>query len=151
LPSDPSFAAAVQARAATGDALGFILYLAGKAVAYVLCFRTEGIVTYDYVGFDAARSELSPGTVLQYLILQFLFAEGRSRIFDFTEGEGSQKRFFGTSSVRCGKSYMLEDTFANRLLLGSHSSLNRCVELVGQFLDRIGLKDKVRALIRRNA
>ena len=141
----------VKRRAETGGALGFILFLGDKAIAYVFCFGTNGIVTYDYVGFDVSRSDLSPGTVLQFLIFQYLFAEGCSRILDFTEGEGSHKRFFGRSSQRCAKSYILKDSFGNRCLVNSHASLNRSVEWFGRWLDHMGLKAKVRALIRRSA
>jgi hypothetical protein len=138
-------------RAADGGALGFILFLHRRAVAYVFCFRQNGIVTYDYVGFDPGRAELSPGTVLLYLVLQYLFAEGRSRIFDFTEGEGGHKRLFGRSSVHCAKSYMLTDSWGNRILVRSHRGLNWSVEFVGRWLDRMGLKGRIRAMIRRSA
>lgn len=151
LPTDPRFVSTAKQRAASGDALGFVLFLEGNAVAYVFCFRTNGIVTYDYVGFDASRADLSPGTVLQFLILQFLFSDGRSRIFDFTEGEGGHKRLFGRSSLHCAKSYILKDSLGNRLLLRSHAVLNRSVESIGRWLDRIGLKNRVRAVIRRSA
>jgi CelD/BcsL family acetyltransferase involved in cellulose biosynthesis len=151
LPTDPRFIADAKRRAANGGALGFILLHGGSAVAYVFCFRTNGIVTYDYVGFDVSQAELSPGTVLQYLILQYLFTDGRSKIFDFTEGEGGHKRLFGRSSLRCAKSYVLEASWSNQVLVRSHLGLNRSVEFLARWLERVGLKSKIRAIVRRRS
>jgi hypothetical protein len=151
LPTHPAFVDEAKKAAEDGGAIGYLLFLAESAVAYVFCFRRNGIVTYDYVGFDPEKADLSPGTVLQYLIMQHLFAEGRSRIFDFTEGEGGHKKLFGRSSMRCAKSYVLPDSFRSRWLFKAHAGLNRSVECVGDWLGRLGLKDKVRSLIRRSA
>ena len=107
LPRDPPFIEQAKTLAAGGGVRTFILFLNAKPVAYVFCFSNEGIITYDYVGYDSSVSNLSAGTILQFLILRSLFSDPECSIFDFTEGEGAQKQFFGTASRRCAKSYFL--------------------------------------------
>jgi len=149
LPRSKAFIDRAKETAAQGDARGFLLFIKDKPVAYVFCYSRTGIVTYDYVGFDSSESSLSPGTVLQYLILRELFSDPNCFIFDFTEGEGAQKQFFGTTSQRCAKSYFVRRTLMNEFLIRAHMALNSFVESVGAYLDRLGIKAKVRRLIRR--
>jgi CelD/BcsL family acetyltransferase involved in cellulose biosynthesis len=151
LPRGPGFIEQAKTLAAGGGVRAFILFLNTKPVAYVFCFSNEGIVTYDYVGYDPSASNLSPGTILQFLILRSLFADPECSIFDFTEGEGAQKQFFGTASRRCAKSYFLRRSLKNVCLVRLHHGLNKFVEGIGALLDRFEIKARVRALIRRTA
>ena len=151
LPRTPAFIEQAKTVAAGGGVRAFILFLNAKAVAYVFCFCHEGIVTYDYVGYDSSAGNLSPGTVLQFLILRSLFSDSECAIFDFTEGEGSQKQFFSTDSRRCAKSYFLRRSLKNVCLVRLHQGLNAFVEGIGALLDRFEIKARVRALIRRTA
>ena len=105
LPTTPEFMAEAKARAACGGVYAYILFLRNQPVSYVFCFCTNGIATYDYVGYDPAFASLSSGTVLQYAILQSLFNGNRVEIFDFTEGEGQHKSLFKTDEQRCAKTY----------------------------------------------
>jgi len=149
LPRSKAFIDRAKETAAQGGARGFLLFIKDRPVAYVFSYLRAGIVTYDYVGFDSSESSLSPGTVLQYLILRELFSDPNCSIFDFTEGEGAQKQFFGTASQRCAKSYFLRRTLMNELLIRTHIALNSFVESIGANLDRLGIKAKVRRFIRR--
>jgi CelD/BcsL family acetyltransferase involved in cellulose biosynthesis len=151
LPRTPAFKEQAKTIAAGGGVRAFILFLRARPVAYVFCFCNEGIVTYDYVGYDSSASNLSPGTVLQYLMLQSLFSDPACSIFDFTEGEGAQKQFFSTDSRRCAKSYFLRRSLKNVCLVRLHQGLNAFVEGIGALLDRFEIKSRVRALIRRTA
>jgi CelD/BcsL family acetyltransferase involved in cellulose biosynthesis len=149
LPESKEFREHVERVAERGGVRGFLLFLKDKPVAYVVCFVSDGIVTYDYVGYASSESALSPGTVLQFLVLKALFADPSCSIFDFTEGEGAQKKFFGTASQRCAKSYFLRRSLRNAVLIRAHKGLNDFVEAVGRLLDRLGIKAAVRRLVRR--
>lgn len=151
LPQSPEFAAELKERAAAGEVRGYLLFLGGKPVAYVLCLCRHGIATYDYVGFDREQQALSPGTVLQFLMLEKMFADGDLRVFDFTEGEGEQKRLFATNDCLCAKTYVLEATPVNLLSIQFHRLLDRASATVGRLLDRLGVKATVRRLLRRAA
>jgi CelD/BcsL family acetyltransferase involved in cellulose biosynthesis len=151
LPQDEPFRRHAVELAAREGARGFLLFLQDKPVAYVFCFCGDRVMTYDYVGYDPDAAPLSPGTVLQYLILQRLFAEGSLDIFDFTEGEGQQKQLFATDHRDCATTYYLRHSIRHAVLLRSHSALNGLGQTAGSVLERLRLKSAVRNLIRRAA
>lgn len=151
LPRSAEFADKLRREAAAGRALGYLLFANEEPVAYVLCFCRDGIATYDYVGFDPSAQTMSPGTVLQYLMLESMFSERRIAIFDFTEGEGLQKEFFATDHRVCSKTYVLRATFSNRLAIRAHRGLDALSSLIGRVLNAMGLKAGLRKLVRRVA
>ena len=149
LPSSVEFVAHAEALATHKRVLAYILLLNSRPVAYMFCFCADGIVTGDYLGYDPAFRSLSPGTVLQYLILQSLFEKHRDmRIFDFTEGEGQQKSFFGTDERLCAKSYFIRRSLNNIALVLLHYRLDRFTESAGHLLDKCGLKQPIKRFIR---
>jgi hypothetical protein len=151
LPSSAAFRREVTGMSGRSGAYASILFLDRRPVSYVLCLCRDGIVSYDYVGYDPQARELSPGTVLQYCLLESLFQRGDVSIFDFTEGEGEQKAFFASDHRVCAKTYFLRRSAANLALVAAHHQLNRGVEHVGRTLDRLGLKTRLKRLIRNAA
>src|SRR5262249_8758866 len=135
--------------AASGQMLGYILFLNGDAVAYMFCSCVDGIATYSYVGYDPKVRDLSAGTVLVYFVLESLFDEQRVRIFDFGEGEGAQKKFFATDGQMCAKTYVFRRTPGRVARVHLHHRLNRFVSATGNVLDRWGIKGRVRKLVRQ--
>jgi CelD/BcsL family acetyltransferase involved in cellulose biosynthesis len=149
LPASVAFIEKAKARAERGEVRAFLLFLAGTPVAYLFCFVQDGVVSYNYVGYQSAHAAASPGTVLQHFVLRSLFADPACALFDFTEGEGAQKAFFGRESRRCAKSYFLRRSPRSLLLVYSHRLHGRLVEFAGRCLDRLGLARRLRAFIRR--
>ena len=149
LPTSAAFVAKAKARAERGEVRAFLLFLAGEPVAYLFCFLHDGVVSYNYVGYQSAHSAASPGTVLQHFVLQSMFADPACAVFDFTEGEGPQKQFFGRDSRRCAKSYFLRRTPRSLLLVHSHRALGRVTAAAGGLLDRLGLAKRLRSFLRR--
>ena len=148
LPDNPAFRAAAEQRAAADNLRAYILFDAGRPISYLYLPVREGVVLYEYVGYDPDLAHLSPGTVLQFEAMRRLFAEGRYRYFDFTVGDGQHKRQFSTGMVECVDLVILPPTPANRLLIGAHRAFNRSVEQAGALVDRWGLKARVRRLLR---
>ena len=117
-------------------------------MAYLYLPVADDVLIYAYLGYDQALASLSPGTVLQMHALEALFVEQRFRYFDFTEGDGAHKALFGTDAVQCATVFLLKPTLANRALLAGHQAFNAAVEGSGAWLDRIGVKARVRKLLR---
>ncbi len=117
LPADEKWQAEMRDLAGQDRARAFLLFLKGKPVAYLYLPVERDTLIYAYLGYDPDHAGLSPGTVLQMAALESLFAEGRFRYFDFTEGEGAHKALFGTDSEQCASFLMLRPTWSNRLLL----------------------------------
>jgi hypothetical protein len=56
----------------------------------------DGKLLYDHLGYDPEYTALFPGTALQLLVLEALFAARSFKIFDFTEGKSQLKELFST-------------------------------------------------------
>jgi CelD/BcsL family acetyltransferase involved in cellulose biosynthesis len=151
LPEDEGFRAHARELAAADSVRAFILYHRGQPLAYLYCPAQDGILYYEYLGYDPQFQAWSPGTVLQYLALESLFGEARWRMFDFTEGEGPHKEFFSTSGVLCANVYYFRRRWRYRILIYVHSALNDVSRLAVRALDKTGLKSTIKKWFRRSA
>jgi CelD/BcsL family acetyltransferase involved in cellulose biosynthesis len=151
LPGDDIFRSRAIELARAGGAYGFLLFLQERPIAYLFTFCTERIMTYDYLGYDPEAASLSPGVVLQYLVLEKLFSDRNVDIFDFTEGDGQHKATFSTDDCLCAKTYFVEPSIRNKGALHAHHALNRSVAATGRLLARLGVKSTIRKLIRKAA
>lgn len=149
LPETPSFQQRLETLAAENLFRAWILRLNGNPVAYICSPAVAGCLQYDYVGFDSAFGGLSPGTVLQYLVLQQLCDERIFEYFDFTEGEGDHKSFFATDKINCGDVIVVGSAMAPRALLKSHAVFTTLARAAVAGLNRSGLKPRIRRLLRR--
>lgn len=148
LPSSDEFVNEMNQLAQSGKVRAYILFDKSKPIAYLYCPIADNILLYDHLGFDPDYKQHSPGTVLQYLVLESLFSEGKYKMFDFTEGQGPHKEFFATGSKLCADLYYFRPTFKNMLLLKSHSGLGKFTHLIVKSLDDFGLKAKIKKMIR---
>jgi len=136
-------------RLAEQDALrAFLLFLHGQPVAYLYLPARDETLLYLYLGYAPDHANLSPGTVLQLAALEQLFAEGRFRYFDFTEGSGAHKAKFGTHSIDCCSFILLRPTLANRLLLGSLNAFDGAVATARTLVEKLGGNSLARRLLR---
>jgi CelD/BcsL family acetyltransferase involved in cellulose biosynthesis len=149
LPDGDEYRRDLAARAAEDRIRGFLLFQAGRPVAYLLCPVVQGRLLYDHLGYDPAVGQLSPGTVLQYAALERLFAEGRFSIFDFTEGDAPHKEFFATHHRECGDVFFFRRTARARLAVGAHRGLDRLSARTRRLLDRVKLRAWLKRITRR--
>jgi len=148
LPDSPEFVAQAKTLAEADSLRGYVLFSCGRPVAYVFCPAVDGAVIYQYVGYDPDFREQSPGTVLQYLLLESLFAEKKFAVFDFTEGEGTHKELFATRSVSCADLYFIRPTVRNTILVMLHLAMSRLSKGIVSLLKKLNLHRRVKALIR---
>lgn len=151
LPGDDGFTARALAAAARGEVRAFLLFAGARPVSYLYCPVAAGTLEYAYLGYAPDHAHLSPGTVLQWLAMERLFAEQRFSAFDFTEGDSEHKRLFGTHQAPCLQLLLLRPTLRNRLLLATHSGLESLSRGVVAMLDRLGLKQRIKRWLRRSA
>jgi Acetyltransferase (GNAT) domain len=150
LPADQAFIGSALEAAASDGLRAYLLFLRGEPISYLYCPVHRGIVVvYDRLGYDPEWSRLSPGTVLQILALQALFAERRFAIFDFTEGEGQHKELFSTRSCLCADVFVLNRRFKPASLAFFQYAVDKISDGAGLVLDRFTLKPSFRKLIRR--
>ena len=149
IPDDAGFVSELESLAAADAVRAYLLLLRGEPIAYLCCPASDDILMYMYLGYDPAHADLSPGTVLQYLAFESLFAERRFRAFDFTEGQGEHKRFFGTHETPCVDICFLRATLRTRFWVGLHRGFDALSVGTVRLLDRLGLKSRVKRFLRR--
>jgi CelD/BcsL family acetyltransferase involved in cellulose biosynthesis len=148
LPDGAEFLGDLQRRAALDQVRGYLLSHGDRPVAYLHCPARGEDLLYAHVGHDPEYNPWSPGTVLIYHALERLFAEGRFRLLDFTEGEGEHKAFFATRGVLCADVYYFRRRPRHLAVLGLHSGLQVSSRAAAGLLDAIGLKRRVKKLLR---
>ena len=150
LPTDSEYRSHVLEMAAQNKVRAFLLFKENRPVSYLLLDAVEDTLLYRYLGYDPAESKTSPGTVLHWLAMEHLTSEGEFKYLDFTEGEGQQKRTFGTESIYCANIYWLNKSLKNLLLVYSQVALNRFSRSLGKLLDAMGIKAKLKRILRRS-
>lgn len=152
LPDSDEFKKAQLELAQQNRIRAFLLFDKGKPVSYLLTeVRAPDILLYRNLGYDPEYRSWSPGSVLHYVALERLFADGDLRMLDFTEGEGMHKQLFSTDSRRCADLYFFRPTFRIRALLALHSGLEIMSRMLVRALDSLGLKARVKKFIRSRA
>jgi hypothetical protein len=148
LPGSEEFIREAEAMAGADRVRAYLMFDGERPVSYLYCPVTDGVVSYSYVGYDPAYMDKSVGLVLQWLALQELFGERRFRYFDFTEGQSDHKRMFSTHQRLCGNVFMLRRSLRNALIIYGHLATDRFSRWLGETLDRLGVKTKIKRLLR---
>jgi CelD/BcsL family acetyltransferase involved in cellulose biosynthesis len=148
LPNSKEFLMEMEKLARKGKVRGFILFYNVQPVAYLYCPISNGVLIYAFLGYDPKYMSFSVGTVLQWLALESLFEERCFSFFDFTEGQSDHKKLFATDSVRCANVFFLRKNLGNLFLLQSHRAVNYFSKLIGDKLDQLGVKAKIKKLMR---
>lgn len=148
LPDSQGFREQVIALANARSAIGAILFIGNQPVSYIFCRAEDGILLYEYVGYDPAVRDLSPGIVLQYYLLEELFNNHEFRAFDFTEGEGQHKAFFATHSVLCADVYFFRNSAANIAVVLLHAAVSEGSILAGKIASKLRIKTTIKRFLR---
>lgn len=129
---------------------GFILYAENTPIAYNLCpVYGNGILLYDYTGYDPKYSRYSAGTVLQYRIIEHCFSGDDIYAYDLCSGEGQHKEFFATDYKNCCDVFYFPVTPFYVITVYLKASIERFSKLTTHILDRLGLKSRIKKFIRR--
>lgn len=148
IPTSEQFALEAEALAAGDSVRAYLLFDAGVPVSYLYCPVKEGTLIYAYLGYRPDYRQHSVGTVLQWLALEQIFAEGRFRCFDFTEGQSDHKLLFSTHQRKCANVFFLRPGLRNGAVVRAHMLSDRLSTWLGDVLERWGVKTKVRRLMR---
>ena len=149
IPASVEFLEKMRGLAESDCFRGFILSSAGKPVSYLYLPIHDDTLIYGYLGYDPEYAKESVGTVLLYMALERVFAERRFRYFDFTYGESQSKKLFGRASFLRGDLYFFRRSVRNIVAVYGHVLLDQFSTSLGRILDAIGLRQKIRKLLRR--
>jgi CelD/BcsL family acetyltransferase involved in cellulose biosynthesis len=138
LPDGSDALAEMQALARRDCARGWLLFVDGEPVSYLYAPAEGDTLIYAWLGYDPAFADFSPGSVLQLEAMRGLMAEGRFRLFDFTEGDGQHKRQFATGAVDCVDLLLVRPTLANLAIAAMLNGFDGAVALGKRLLTRWG-------------
>jgi CelD/BcsL family acetyltransferase involved in cellulose biosynthesis len=130
---------------------GYLLFMQGRPISYLCCPSQGEALLYEYVGYDPDFADHSPGVVLLHLALEQMFEERRFAMFDFTEGEGPQKELFANRSQLCADLYFFRRSARNLSALYLHHGLASLSRRITAMLDNLGIKERLKKLIRSKA
>ena len=148
LPEDDDYLKNLESLAATDSVRGFIMFHGDRPIAYLSCPAVNKVLIYQYLGYDPEYRNWSIGSILHWYALESILNNGKFTMFDFTEGESEHMRLYATDSIQCANVYFLPFTLGNVSLIGCHKALNTLFEALGTVLDKLGLKSKIKRLIR---
>lgn len=149
LPANPQYLQEIIGLARTDQVRAYLLFLRGTAISYLFCPASGNRLRYAYLGFRPEYAEHSPGTVLQFLALESLFAEQRFEVFDLGEGGiGQHKRIFATHLVPSANVLYLRDTPSHRLLVQTHRVWTSLALTLDDALARSGFKRPLKRWLR---
>jgi len=149
LPDSEAFLSLSRQRAEKDQLRAYLLFFHGEPVAYLYCPAHDQVLLYSFLGYRPDVAHLSPGTVLQWLVLESLFAEGRFQVFDFCAGDSPHKAHFGSAHQYCADLYYIRRR-PRPLVVGlSHAALDSVSGLAAGALERLGVKQRIKRLLRR--
>lgn len=150
LPGSAAYIDEACSLAARDRIRAFVLRLNGAPISYLYCPVAGEVLKYAYLGYVPDYAALSPGTVLQMLALESLFAEKRFRSFDFTEGEGEHKALFSNRHVLCADIFVLRPTVRTVAIVTAQLGTDRLSRRTGALLEKLHVKSTLRQFLRRS-
>lgn len=149
LPDTREFRDELEREAARDNIRGHVLFHQGNPIAFSYCRGFGDWLTLSVIGYDPKFKRWSPGTVLLLLSLERLFLSDRFRIYDFGPGEAQYKARFSTARVMCADLYYFKWSLRNLVAVTAHACLSLLTSFVGRMLEQLGMKQRVRLLLRR--
>jgi hypothetical protein len=149
LPDTDAFRSGMLDLAARDLVRGFLLFHGDLPIAYLYTPAPDGFLVYDYLGYDSAYAEHSPGTVLQYLALEALYAERRFPIYYWSYGYSQTKKVFSTREVLGADLFYVRPTLRNRFAVYLHYGIDRLALSAGNVLSRLRLKQSIKRWLKR--
>jgi CelD/BcsL family acetyltransferase involved in cellulose biosynthesis len=93
----------------------YLLKCGGRPCAFVIGYQYDDILQFEQTAYAPEFSQLSPGTVLYYLLLEDLYNHRPPRLANHGVGVTPHKRLFTNRSGLDTTVYLFRPTVANRL------------------------------------
>ena len=128
----------------------YVLYVGERPIAFQLGFVYRGRFYAEEIGYDPDWAPHHVGIFLHTEIIADLAASnGAVRELDFGNGDSVHKERLSTASRFEGYFYLIPSHRRGRLLVAGIRTTNAVSAVLGAVLGRIGLRTKVRDLMRR--
>ncbi len=128
----------------------YLLICNEKPVAFQHGYLYGGTYYAEQTGYDPAWAEKSVGTVMQIYRVRDLINAGVAQL-DFLYGDNEKKRSLSNTYREEQNFHLIPRKFPLGLLTYSLRGFNVLSELVGDFIEKHGLKSKIRRFLRRRS
>jgi hypothetical protein len=125
----------------------YLLFCGDKPYAFLTGYQHDGCFLLDEIGHDPALSSHSAGTVLQFLVVEDLFAYNRPVFWDLQD-YGLYKEALSTESFPQGKMFLFKPGIRSRALIAGDRACRSVTGAASRTLDRWKLKNKVKSFLR---
>ncbi|GAA0369680.1 hypothetical protein GCM10009092_37430 [Bowmanella denitrificans] len=133
-----------------GGLRSYILLCDGIPVAFMLGHIYHSCYYYIDVGYDPDWGQYSVGSVLQLHVIEQLYGlSSVPKTFDFSVGYGEHKARFGNHQQEEVNMLLMPATMRNRIFVWLYSSLEWWSDSIISLLDRLGVKKRLKKLIRQ--
>jgi CelD/BcsL family acetyltransferase involved in cellulose biosynthesis len=149
LPNTEEFNRQMLELARRDSVRAFLLFHDERPVAYLYLPSADGMLIYDYLGYDPEYIDHSPGTVLQYLALEALYAEQRFPLYYWGFGYSQTKKIFSTGQVLGADVYYFKPTVRNQLAVRLHHSTDCFSEYLGRGLEKLNVKQTLKGWLKK--
>lgn len=126
----------------------YILWAENKPIAYRLSYQYNGVYYGQAPGYDLSVAELAPGIVCLYYCLDDLMTYQPAQICDFDFGSLGNKRIFANEEIESATVFITGST-KGRVLASLQTFLNRFVYRAKRTLQKWGLMDRIRKILKR--
>jgi CelD/BcsL family acetyltransferase involved in cellulose biosynthesis len=131
--------------AAAVDAFrGFILFHHGAPIAFNYAFATGNILVGAKMGYNPDFAQLSPGTVLFFLMVERLFSGDRFRRLDLAAGSWDYKARYSTGTYQAADVYYFPRNRKNLTFVYTHAVVQALSDVLMKSLNfgmnQLGIK-----------
>lgn len=127
-----------------------ILFCQGNPVAFQHGFLYNDSFYLTHMGYDPAWAKWSVGTVAHAYFIRELIESGVKK-FDFLYGDNGSKARLSNLSREEQNFYLVPRTFPLSAVAFSLRAFNSMVDSIGKFIEKYGIKTRIRKLLRQHA
>jgi CelD/BcsL family acetyltransferase involved in cellulose biosynthesis len=114
----------------------YLLQCGGKPCAFVIGYQYQDILQFEQTAYTPEFANLSPGTVLYYLMLEDLYRHRPPSFVNHGIGVTPHKRLFSNRTLHDTTVYLFRPSMRNRLRCLSHGLWCSSIELAKRILRR---------------
>ncbi len=150
LENTPEHIELLSTAASRGWLRAYVLWIGDAPVAFALGYRDVNTYYVHHLGYDPIVSKLQPGIYLHTEIMMDLLADGICR-FDFLSGDSLYKQRLSNTSVEERHYYLIPRGWPGSVYAHTLLMMNSLSEALGRWLDKGGLKVRIRRFVRTTA
>lgn len=150
LENTPEHIKQLSAAASGGWLRAYVLWIGEAPVAFALGYRNADTYYVHHLGYDPGVAKLQPGIYLHTELMADLLADGICR-FDFLSGDSLYKQRMSNTSREERHYYLIPRGWPGSVYACTLLMVNSLSEAIGRWLDKSGLKDRIRRFVRTAA